>query len=45
MRNLRCLLPDGYLPVAIWAPHGCGGWYIADAWVYGPHGRIGMWIT
>jgi hypothetical protein len=44
MRNLQCLLPDGHIPVVTWAPHPCGGWYVLEAWAYGPHGRVG-WVT
>jgi hypothetical protein len=44
-RNLVCLLPDRYVPVETWAPHPCGGWYVAEAWVYGPQGRLGYWLN
>ena len=44
VRNLRCLLPDGCLPVTLHDPHPCGGYYVIEAWVYGPHGRIGRWL-
>lgn len=44
VRNLLCLLPDGHLPVAVWAPHPEGGWYVIEAWCYGPGGRTGQWM-
>jgi len=31
------------IPVTIHHPHPCGGYYVAEAWVYGPEGRIGRW--
>lgn len=44
MRNLVIQLPDGYLPVALYHPHPCGGVYMIDGWVVGPEGRIpGRW--
>lgn len=44
VRNLVCLLPDGHIPVTVWAPHPCGGRYMVEAWVYGPNGRVGYWL-
>jgi len=44
MRNLLCLLPDGHIPVQIWGPDACGGWYVIQADCYGPGGRVGYWI-
>lgn len=45
MRNLVCLLPDGHIPVTLWAQHPCsGGLYMVEAWVYGPSGRVGYWL-
>ena len=49
--NYACLLPDYCILVGVWSPHPCdwsegkpGGYYLADAWCYGPAGRVGMWI-
>lgn len=44
MRNLYVLLPDGCVPVEVWAPHPCGGYYVLDAVAYGPSGRVGRWL-
>jgi len=43
--NCTCLLPDYCIGASMWAPHPCGGYYKVEAWCYGPHGRIGYWIT
>lgn len=38
-------LPKGdYLGVRVYAQHPCGGRYMIEAWLYGPAGRIGMWM-
>lgn len=42
--NLRCLLPAFCIGVRIYEPHPCGGYYVSEAWCYGPHGRIGYWL-
>lgn len=44
MRNLRCLLPDGHIGVKVYAPHPCGGWYVIEAFAYGPKGQVGRWL-
>ncbi len=43
-RNLTCLLPDTRIGVVMMAPHPCGGYYLREAWCYGPQGRIGYWM-
>ncbi len=40
MRNLRALLPDGYIQVDYWAPHPCGGYYLAESWCWNSQGRF-----
>jgi hypothetical protein len=42
--NMTCLLPDYCMGVTMWEPHPCGGYYMVEAWCYGPHGRIGYWL-
>ena len=38
-------LPYGnYVGVRIYGRHGCGGYYMVEAWLYGPEGRIGRWM-
>jgi len=46
MPNLTALLPDHCVGVKIWVPgpDGPSDHYVIDAWVYGPQGRIGMWL-
>lgn len=45
MRNLLCLLPDGHIPVTVWHPHPCGGYYMVGAWCYGPDGCVGRHVV
>lgn len=45
--NVLVSLPNNapVVPVAMYCPHPCGGWYIAEALVYGPTGCIGRWMN
>jgi hypothetical protein len=46
VRNLTCLLPDGFLGITYWAPHPCDDkLYMVEAWVWGPSGRVGYWMN
>lgn len=43
--NMVCLLPDTAIRVDVRHPHPCGGYYTIESWCYGPHGRIGYWVS
>jgi hypothetical protein len=40
-RSLLCLMGDGYIEVTHWYPHPCGGYYMVEAQVWGPQGKVG----
>lgn len=42
--NYLCLLPNTALRVTTWEPHPCGGYYISDDMLYGPHGSVGRYM-
>lgn len=45
MRNLRCLLPDGYIVVGYYTQHPCDDRaYLIEALCWGPNGSVGRWI-
>lgn len=45
MRNLTCVLPDGYIVVSYWANHPCSNApYMVEAVCWGKAGAVGRWF-
>jgi hypothetical protein len=42
--HLLCELPWWNLVVTVWCPAPEGDFYIVDAPIYGPQGRVGRWL-